>query len=135
MMYSIDISYQITDNNSSLEENLFSITDKYEDCEWYASDTGPFKKDGINKKMYRNHGFQIESLDTLKNIIKEVNENPFLWIDFCTKEINDGDDCEHIYCSDNFRSQMLPKYANVYDKRIKNYTGVDKEIHNLCKKI
>lgn len=132
MPYSIDISYEWT-NDNNIDAAIFSITDKYDDCKWYASDTGPFNKDGNQKKLCINHGFQIKSLDMLKLIINEVKENPFIWIDFCTKEINNGDDCEHIYYSSNSLSNILPKFAEEYNERIKTYTGTDKEIFDLCK--
>ena len=131
MAYSIDISYYITDNSENKDDHVFEITGKYNDCNWYASDSGPH---GTNNNTERsmNHGFHIESLDTLKNIIKEVNAHPFLWIDFCTKSIDNGNDCEHIYYSDMFLPQIIPSCREAYNEKRESYFGVDKEIYDLC---
>lgn len=129
MAYSIDISYY---SGESTDANVFDITSKYHDCEWYAADTGPFVMNGPYKKICRNNGFKIDSLETLKKIITEVNAQPNIWIDFCTKSIDNGEDCEHIYNSNNRLNSILPKFAYEYHKRVKNYTGTDKEIFDLC---
>lgn len=126
--YSVDISYYLKSNVDQKE--IFAITDKY-DCKWTVSDTGPFMNSSIDK--YQSFGFDVKTYEDIINIIKDVKQNNKLWIDFCTKKL-ENNDCIHLYWSDIMLKQICEGSLNEYDENKKNFTGSDKEIHDLCMK-
>lgn len=124
--YSFDISY-FTDNPNVNDSDVFEITNKYENCKWYASDTGPFNS---NKKVTRNNGFMISNIDDLKNIIEEVNESNGLFIDFINVDNNENEDSVRIYASLNSLNAMENK--SEYFDTISNLTEENLEIFRLA---
>ncbi len=128
MEYSVDISYYTTDADDDDVDDIevHEITNKYNDCEWYARDT-TFGK-GVN--TYVSNGYLIKSLETLKKIIKEVNDNPYLWIAFCTKTV--GEDIKRIYSSPVVLLDNGKLAKNLYAEQVAQFVGEDKEVYDLC---
>ena len=124
MEYSIDIAYYTTDTED--DDAVNEIANKYNDCKWYARDT----TFGKNIKSYVSNGYIIKSLDTLKNIIKKVNDHKYLWVNFCTKTINK--DMKRIYSSPTSLSENGQAAKKFYITQVAKFTGDDKEVNDLC---
>ena len=129
--YSLDISYIL---GSHLEDNAISnIVNKYDSCEWYASDCGAFGP-GAKGPCIRSNGFMVNNIDELIEIVKKVKKYPVLFVDFVTRTIFTGnddvdDDCEHIYNSSSRYDSIVDWAKKEYNDIIPTLEGKEKMIY------
>jgi hypothetical protein len=135
-MFSFDISYLYEEKDlENLDQIIFDITNEYTSCKWYASDCGP----SLELKLSRNHGFNIDNVDDLQEIIRRIGETDKLFIDFvyysaspAAGDLKDSEIFMEIYRSKNFLSHATGDFVAMYTVQINNLSGVYQQLHQLC---
>lgn len=140
--YSFDISY-CPEENKCTDDTVFNITDDYETCDWYVSDSTTFidsdpdSPENQNVTHAKNNGFRITSSDDLKEIIRRVAEIDGIYIDLITGFTQTSDSSAGTVEVEVYRSKMNLKLATSdfvaeYSSGLSQLDLVNREIHNLC---
>jgi len=126
--YCFDISYYMDTNMNDENDNLINeIISQYPSCVNNASEINQIKN-----KDVKNTFFSIASDLDLKSIIRRVNREANIWIDFVTGQYENGDSYR-IYSSINELNKMDENFAEIYNNRNKEQlNGTSMEIHRIC---